>query len=193
MMRFGGKNIAELDQVLDYIVSAYTEECEKLEDVVKDHFSKLPEPEIRTFSQFNTIMNCLKHKPKPETLPVMMRQALAKSATGTIGLEQYKKIVEESQLNLPFVLEPGDFLSEQNSDDVTKFMILELQEHTEMYESLIKKLEEVGDELMMKQLKSAKAKFDQALASRSLGRTFQTIQREFYEKMFLAKAFTEKK
>jgi hypothetical protein len=54
-----------------------------------------------------------------------------------------------------------------------------------LYDVLLRKLNFVGDEVMLKQLKSARAKFDQALITHRIGRTFQTVQREFYEKLFL--------
>jgi hypothetical protein len=69
---------------------------------------------------------------------------------------------------------------------------MELASHTPLYEELIKKLVASGDEVMMKQLKSAKAKFDQSLITHSLGRTVQAVQREFYEKLFVVQMAQEK-
>jgi hypothetical protein len=70
MMKFGGKNVAELDQVLDYILSAYVEECAKLEDAVKEQFAELPDKEIKTFSQFQAMVSHL-----PRNHRVMSRSA----------------------------------------------------------------------------------------------------------------------
>jgi hypothetical protein len=65
MMIFGGKNLADLDQILDFMLTAYIEECAKIEDNVKDQFYRLPGKEIRTFAQFLSVTAPLKLKPHP--------------------------------------------------------------------------------------------------------------------------------
>lgn len=201
IMRFGGKNLAELDNVLDYIVSAYVEETSKLEDNLKDQFNnEIPDKEITTYTQFHHLMAELKYKTDAETVPKMFHEALqlsvssdpilsttstAEISTGGIKVEAFLEVIRKSGLNLPLKLNSNDFLGDQMTDDILKFVQMEYQEHTEMYQKIYKMLEEQNDDIMLKQLKAAKTKFDQALSSRSLGRTFQTIQREFYEKLYM--------
>lgn len=188
MMRFGGKNLAELDQVLDYILTAYVEESSKLDDQIKDHFQKMPDQVISTYSQFHRLMTVLKAKVPAYQLPEMMQEAMIISK-GAIEHETFMKIIRKYGLCQLIQFEHTDFLNDQNPDDVIKFMIKDLEFHQPMYEGIVNDLEQKGDEIMLKQIKSSRAKFDQALASRSLGRTFQTIQREFYEKMLLVRLF----
>ena len=187
MMRFGGKAIAELDQCLDYILTVYNEECDKLTEVLKDQWEKLPGKVIRSFSQFENMMSHLKHKPDRDILPGLFQNALMEESTKTMDLDLFMKVVNESGLNLPMILSSSDFLPWQTAEDVSKFMQFELESHLPLYNELMKQLSESGDEIMIKQLKSARTRFEQALNSRSLGRTFQSIQREFYERMFLLK------
>jgi hypothetical protein len=102
-----------------------------------------------------------------------------------IGAQEFLDILKAYGLNLPFVLLQADFLQDQIAEDVVKFMQLELAAHMPLFNETLKKLGAAGDDVMIKQLKSSKAKFDQALSSRSIGRTFQAVQREFYERLFL--------
>jgi hypothetical protein len=120
----------------------------------------------------------------------MMRKVLTQEG---IQCADLVTVLREAGLNVPFVLEIGDFLPEQNSDDVLKFMQMELAAHAPVYDEVMHRLEASGDEVSMKQLKSARVKFDQSLVTHSLGRTFQTVQREFYEKLFLVQMALEKK
>jgi hypothetical protein len=183
MMRFGGKNLAEVDQVLDYLLSAYVDECLKLDEEMRDEFAALPDREVKTFSQFHAMLQTVKPpKPLPADESRMMRELIA---CERIGCVEVSAVLRRGGFNLPFVLEAGDFLAEQNYEDVLKFMHMELAVHAQLYEELVQRSVQVGDEVMGKQLKSARAKFDQALVTHSLGRTFQTAQREFYEKLFL--------
>jgi hypothetical protein len=62
---------------------------------------------------------------------------------------------------------------------------MDLADRGAIVDDLMKKLVDAGDEVTVKQIKSSKAKFEQALQSRSIGRSFQGAQREFYEKLFL--------
>jgi hypothetical protein len=182
MMRFGGKNLAEIDQVLDYLLSAYVDECLKLDEGLKEEFVLLPDREVKTFSQFHAVAQTIRQKPSPADEARMMRELLTGSR---IGCEEVAAVLRASGLNLPFVLETGDFLSDQSAEDVLKFMQMELTAHGPLYDELLRKLGVIGDEVLTKQLKSARAKFDQSLITHSLGKTFQTVQREFYEKLFL--------
>jgi hypothetical protein len=182
MMRFGGKNLAEIDQVLDYLLSAYVDECLKLDEQLKEEFAILPDREVKTFSQFHAMVQTIRQKPLPADEARMMRELLAGPR---IGYAELAAVVRANGLNLPFVLEIADFLSDQSAEDVLKFMQMELAAHGPLYDELLRKLALTGDEVMMKQLKSARAKFDQSLVTHSLGKTFQTVQREFYEKLFL--------
>ena len=188
-LKFGGRSLSELDTVLEYIISAYVEECAKLEDNLKDQFSKIPNKEISTFSQFYSIMTSFRGKVDIDKLPKIFHTALQRSPNGKISCDMLLEIVKKAKLNLPANLEPFDFLSDQNPDDILKFMIMEFEERTPEYEQLLVLLTNAGDEILYKQLISAKTKFEQALSSKGLGRTFQQIQREFYEKLYLVKAF----
>jgi hypothetical protein len=189
MMKFGGKNTAELNEVLDYILSAYIEECAKLEDAVKERFAELPDREIKTFSQFHTMISHLPQKPPHEVEIRMMRQLLEKDR---IVVQEFLDILKVNGLNLPFVLSQGDYLQDQNAEDLVKFMHLELTTHLPLFDEIVKKLGAAGDDVTIKQLKSSKAKLDQALSSRSIGRTFQAVQREFYERLFLVQQQIER-
>lgn len=202
-MRFAGKNLAELDNILDYILSAYVEEYAKLEDSLKDQFSKLPFKEITTYTQFHQLITSLKIKTNALTLPKMYHECLQMSylnnndadgqanhnKNGGINCQVFSDIIKKYRLNLPIELVPQDFLNEQNPGDITKFMQIEFKEHVPVFDKIIEALEKVNDEITIKQLKTSKAKFEQALSSRSLGKTFQAIQREFYEKLYMVSVF----
>lgn len=204
-MRFGGKNLAELDNVLDYIMSAYIEEYGKLDDELKDQFSKLPFKEIKTYTQFHRLLTNLKIQTDAQTIPKMFYECLKMSysginndngeidsnkiKSGSINCEIFCKIIKKYRLNLPIQLVQQDFLNEQNSSDILKFMQMELKENIPYFEKVVEALEKVNDEIMLKQIRNSKAKFEQALSSRSLGKTFQTIQREFYEKLYMVGIF----
>ena len=104
-------------------------------------------------------------------------------------MEIIETLNKKYRLNLPIQLVQQDFLNEQNSSDILKFMQMELKENIPYFEKVVEALEKVNDEIMLKQIRNSKAKFEQALSSRSLGKTFQTIQREFYEKLYMVGIF----
>lgn len=204
-MRFGGKNLAELDNILDYILSAYVEESGKLDDNLKDQFSKLPFKEIKTYTQFHQVLTKLKFQTDALTIPKMFHECLqmayssdnsdndteikSNKAKGVIDCKIFCEIIKKYKLNLPLQLVQQDFLNEQNPADILKFMQMELKENIPFFEKVVEVLEKANDEIMLKQIKNSKAKFEQALSSRSLGKTFQTIQREFYEKLYMVGTF----
>ncbi|OHT04217.1 hypothetical protein TRFO_28321 [Tritrichomonas foetus] len=189
-MRFGGKNLAELDNVLNYILTAFIEEYEKIIDSLKEKVAKFPDQQIKTFSTFFTLITGLKIKLPPHTnMQKLYHNALKKSSEDFIDCQEFMKIIVDNKLCLPMEFDSSDFLNEQNPDDVIKFLQIDFQDNLQNYEELLNFLEKAGDEILLKQIKSSRAKFDQALTSRNLGRTFQAIHREFYEKIYTTKFF----
>ena len=207
-MRFGGKNLAELDNVLDYIISAYVEESVKLDDNLKDLFSKLPYKEISTYSQFHHHLSKHQIQTEAQTIPKMYHECLKMASSSAnndyegfsdqnkvksygITSEIFCNIIKKYRLNLPLQLVQEDFLSDQNPADILKFTQMELKEHIPIFEKVVEVLEKANDEIMLKQIRTSKAKFEQALSSRSLGKTFQAIQREFYERLYMIGIFNK--
>jgi hypothetical protein len=189
MMRFNGKNLAEFDQVLDYMLTAYIDECSKVEDAARERFADLPGREVTTYSQFHSIVAVLPQRPPVHVEHRLMRELLACDHQ---GLTEYLQLVRRAGFDVPLALTQQDFLAEQNQEDVVKLMQLELTEHMPLYEELLKTFVEGGDDVMAKQLKSSKAKLDQSLQSRIIGRASQAVQREFYEKLFLTQILIER-
>jgi hypothetical protein len=97
MMRFGGKNLAEFDQVLDYLLSAYVDECVKLDEELKEQIAALPGREIKTFSQFLAIVQVFRQKPAPGDEGKMMRELLAEERIGAGSMRStYRSCLKSS-------------------------------------------------------------------------------------------------
>jgi len=193
-LMFGGRNLSEIDPILDYLVTAYIEESAKIDDMFKEQVERLPQAQIVSYTQFYTTLQLGKTKPDPSIAPSYMKEILFSTPScDPITHESFLPIIQNYSFNIPFSYQKEDFISIQNPDDVIKYTQNELEFYQCLYDSTVKLISDSSDDILLKQLKSNRAKLDQAISSRSLGRTFILIHREYYEKIVMANLFVNKK
>jgi hypothetical protein len=184
-LRFGGKAIAEMDTILEYFMTAYLEEEHKIGEKVREEMSRFPKKQITSFSELLAVCSSLKVKPRPSILTEIMEMCLNEKDQFPIMADQLLKYFSHYGLTVPFELTPADFQLAPSSEDLVAFATNEFQFRQGEYEVLLKRLIGNRDEILVKQLRSAKMKFDQSLAGRSTLKMFQENIRELFEKIAL--------
>jgi hypothetical protein len=181
MMRFGGRNVAEFDQIIDYILATFVDECVKLEDILKDDLLKLKPLKVGSVGRVQALMFSLKRRIDPRILGSFVREL---SLCWDLEVDHWLEVARKYHCFLPFTLERKDFMSHSNQDDMSKFPELEWEDHADLYQSMMNKVMDEDDQPSVKCLRTVKVKFDQALENKSFGKTFQQAQREFYERLY---------
>lgn len=189
-LRFGGRSIAELDTVLEYLLSAYIEEGHKIEDSITEQFKKLNIPKVSTLGEFYIITTFLSSKPSSRVISHMMNKLIKEENGFPIDISAIIAEFNKNALTVPFKLTQEDFNYESGSDDHVPFVNLEFAFIQPQYDTLLQKLNEKGNDIQIKQLKSAKVKFDQNLTGRASIKIFENNIREFFEKMHLLQVLT---
>ncbi|OHS96789.1 hypothetical protein TRFO_36979 [Tritrichomonas foetus] len=184
-LRFGGRAIAELDSVLEYLLTAYLEEEHKIEEAVLDAVKKLSSQQIWNFSELVTIAPALKMKLTHQVYSEIMVKCLTEKNGFPIKQEHLMKHLVELGLTIPFEFTRDDFVFEPSSEDIFPFVTNEYQYHQAEYEELLNRLIQNGDEIQVKQLKASKVKFDQNMSGRNSFKVFENNVREFFEKLNL--------
>ena len=180
-LRFGGKNLGELDSVLSYLTEGYLDECTKFENLTQEPFDAI-QGECQTFSQFKTLFQPSRKNIPTYVMPHLMAQILH---DGPITRESFGQAVKSYGYFQPFQLKPEDYISNQNPEDVVKFVKLEVEYWEPKYQAALKKTQETNDEIATKQLRAAKAKLEQVLVGRTMGKTANNLIREFFERVYL--------
>jgi hypothetical protein len=166
-------------------MTAYLEEEHKIGEKIRDEMGRFPKKQIANFSELLAVCNSLKVKPRVPILMEIMERCLSERNQFPIMADQLLKYFSLYGLTMPFQLTPADFQSEPSSEDLTGFVADEFHFRQSEYDGLMKKLFDNRDEILLKQLRSARVKFDQSLAGRSTLKTFQTNVRELFEKIAL--------
>lgn len=189
ILRYSGKNLAELDQVLEYLMTTYIDYTLQFLGDFQKLFTEFPDGCISTFHQFVNILGNCKVRPHPTDVSKLYLQQQCRIESGKIGYEDFIDILKKNDLCAPFVLDPSHPPQNQLKDDVSPFMNSEAQFYEPLYDKLVEESENRNDDVLQKQIRSAKLKFEQALGGKPIGRTFQNIHREFYEKLILSEIY----
>jgi hypothetical protein len=184
-LRFGGRAIAELDVILEYLLRAYLDASHTIEEQVGDIFRKFPEPYIDSFTRVAQICAGLKVKPSNDLLSEIMERCMREKGQFPITLDVLLKYMAEYGLTVPFIVTEVDFTLESQSENLIPLVTEEFEFHQAEFDKVTADLQERKDDIQTKQLRSARVKFEQALSGRSTVRIFETNVREFFEKLEL--------
>lgn len=184
-LKFGGRAIAELDPILEYLLNAYLEESHKIEEAVIEKVNILPSGQIWNFSDLISIAPALKTKPNHKVYSEIMVKCLREKSGFPIAADLLVKFFRSESLTVPFEFSKEDFTFEPSFEDIQPFVQSEFAFTQNKYNETIERLTKNGDELQVKQLKAAKVKFDQNLSGRSSFKMFENNVREFFEKLNL--------
>lgn len=179
-IRFGRQNVAELDAVLGYLTNAYIDESDKYDDMINQFFDK---ENITTFTQFKTAISASRQEISSEEYPKIMAEILKR---GEITKNLFKDMVKNYGYFKQFVIKTEEFKGVQSTDDIVPFVKMEMESWEPKFQEVLKKLEAATDEVSAKQLRASKAKLEQVLTGRSIGRTSNQLMREFFERTTLS-------
>lgn len=188
-LKFGGRPIADLDSILEFLLTAFLEEKHKIEEAVVECVRKLPSFQVWTYSEMVSIAQVLKTKPTPQIFSDIMVKCLREKEGFPIRGEMIVKFLEQESLTVPFEFVKDDFTFEPSPEDIRPFIRNQLELYQAQFDELLDKLVKNGDDIQVKQLKAAKVKFDQNLSGRASFKVFEHNVCEFFEKLNLYQFF----
>jgi hypothetical protein len=184
-LKFGGKPLAELDTIVEYFMTAYSEEVHKIEEKIREEFAQLPQRQITLYNQLLAICNGLQFRPPTNVITEIFQACILEKSQFPITCDTLLKYLNQYGFTAPFQLTPADLHIDPNTEDFVPFVTGEFAFRQREFDELMNRLVENKNEILVKQLKSAKVKFDQSLASRSTMRIFETNVREMFERIAL--------
>ena len=180
-LRFGGKNLGELDSVLSYLTEGFLDECSKFESLTQEPFEAL-QGDCTTYTQFRTLFQPSRKKIPQYKMPHIMREILKE---GPITRDSFSEAVKPYGYFQPFQLKSDDYSTTQNPEDVVRFVRMEAEAWEPKFQAALKKTQDMSDEIATKQLRAAKAKLEQVLVGRTMGKTANNLIREFFERVYI--------
>lgn len=190
-LKFGGRAIAEYDSIMEYLVTAYLEETHKIEESIQEFFEKSPTKEIATYTEFYAAATLFRTKPHQTVLTEIMEKCMTDRGEYPIQYNTFVRICDQYGLTVPFELSRDDFDFEPSPEDLVPFAVEVFNIVQPEFDAIMAKLTENRDEILLKQLKSARVKFDQSLKGRSTVKIFENNVRELFEKIALMKVRLE--
>lgn len=181
-IRFGRQNVAELDAVLSYLTNAYIDENGKYDEICSEFFQN---GSIQTFTQFRNALQASRQEIPVQEHTRLMAEILKR---GEINKQSFSEFVRPLGYFKQFVIKTEEFKNSQSTEDIVPFVKMELDAWDSKFQEVLKKLEAMTDEVAAKQLRASKAKLEQVLSGRSIGRTSNQLMREFFERTTLAQA-----
>lgn len=180
-LRFGGRNIAELDSALSFLTDSYVDENVKYDSLSQEAFDNV-NGQCETYSQFRTLFGPSRREIDDSDMPKIMMKILH---DGEINRQSFSEAVKPYGFFAAFQLKLEDFCTNQNPEDIVHFVKLEVEYWEPKYQAALRITQELGDDISAKQLRAAKAKMEQALVGRTLGKTANNLIREFFERVYL--------
>ena len=185
-LRFGGRQIAELDEILEYMVTFYSEETKTLEDNMKDLWNKCDVEEITTFTQFRQLMSSINNRLTSTEISKMYVEHVRTLPRMTLQRDDFLNILRKYNYIVPLQLTPDDFPRTLAIDDMVPFIQLEFADVVPLYEKTMERLTQFGDEMTAKSLKAAKTKYEQSITGHCTAKIFESNIRDFFERLDLA-------
>lgn len=178
---FNGRNVADLDSVLAYLTDVFIEESSKLEGEISQMFSQFPDNLCCTYTQFSSLVNSLKTGVPQSEIPCLILDGGL-----PISSDQFVDVIRLHGFFTPMPFDRTDFDMQICAEDITKFIRQELDIYTPMFTESAQRVDELGDEILSKQLKSSKTKLETSLNGKSISKTFNVTVQEFFERVYLA-------
>lgn len=183
---FGNRPITDLDGILDYLTAIYGEECQSLDENIKEVWKKVGYEEINNYSEFRQFISNINDILTSAEIAKLYNQWLKKSSNQPMKWEDMLQFLHDNSMIMPISLSPKDFAAPTNTEDMIPFIAQEYAEFSNVYENVYMKLLEYGDEIQAKALKAAKTKFDQSIGGHCSTKIFVVNVRDFYERIRLA-------
>jgi hypothetical protein len=171
----------------EHLLTAYLEEVHKVEERIVETMKKLPDSRIDSFTALKQICTGLAVTPTSELLSTIMEKCQREKGQFPITDVVLLKYMSEVGMTAPFVLSQADFAIESQNDNLLPFVTAEFQVYQKDFDALLKKFDERGNDTVVKYLRGARVKFDQALTGRSTLKIFEANVRDFFEKGALMK------
>jgi len=184
-LRFGGRAIAELDSILEYLITAYLEEVHRIEDSLKEMWDKLPSHQINTYDDFHQMTTILVAPVDNALKSKLMNECRINSKGDQFDFPVFIKLLNDHGLTSPIVLEKNDFDSDLFVEDLIPFIQQEVESIRELYNKTIEIATTKDDDVVIKQLRSSRAKLEQTLTGRSASKIFENNVREYFERLAL--------
>ena len=185
-LRFGGRQIAELDEILEYMLTFYTEEAKNYEDKLLDFWKSLNIDEIESYTQFRHIMSRISDRLTSGEIAKMYNDQIKKTLHMKLNREDFMDILRKNNFLLPLKFIADDFPRDPSIEDMIPFIQQEFADVLPIYDKTIERLLMFGDELQAKSLKASKIKYEQSISGHCTAKIFETNIRDFFEKLDLA-------
>lgn len=183
--RFDGKALTELNLILEYMVTVYNEEFNRRFEMARDRWNSASLKEIRSYTGFRMAITIFNSSLTEIQVAELFKRYNLKMGF-PLKISQIKEIVEVENLIIPFELKNEDFYTDIKVENLIPFIKILYDETEPVYNNIIDKLLDQKNEILAKQLRSSKAKFEQTVSGHSAVKTFHENIRDFFEKVELA-------
>jgi len=172
------------DMIIDFLMDVFEKEEIRAKDQIREQYEMdaAQYGGIVTLGQFQTLTMFSSKKLEQRMYVEMMRDAMMKSSSKTLGFSALIEAMHEYSMLVPFSFDRIDYSTEDNLEDIFGFM---KEEYIFHQPDIMAKLEKYHktDESLFKQLNAAKSKFEQVVETKRAGFFTEVAQRELYEKL----------